>query len=249
MHPFKRAEGFLRDVTETTSENELAEALGAAARDMGFSYFALTHHVDIRQSRHKAIRLHNYPADWADYYDENNLGVSDPVHRASHVTSVGFAWSEIPRMIALTAHDEKMLLKGRDKGLGDGFTVPANVPGEANGSCSFANPRGASIRAEELPLAQLVGGFAFEAARRLWRVRNLSSASLPRLTDRQRECLLWMARGKSDWEISRILGIQHETVVRHLKQARERYGVGKRTMLAVQALFDGSISFNDVLKG
>jgi len=59
---------------------------------------------------------------------------------------------------------------------------------------------------------------------------------------------LWVARGKSDWEISRILGIQHETVVRHLKLARERYGVPKRAMLAVHALFDGSISFTDVLK-
>lgn len=79
-------------------------------------------------------------------------------------------------------------------------------------------------------------------------MRSLAADQLPRLTDRQRECILWVARGKSDWEISRILGIQHDTVARHLKQARERYGVGKRTMLAVQALFEGSISFTDILK-
>ena len=121
-------------------------------------------------------------------------------------------------------------------------------PANRNGSCSFANPAGTTLREEELPLAQLVGAFAFEAARRLWRVRTPLVHPMPQLTDRQRECILWVARGKSDWEISRILGIQHETVVRHLKQARERYGVGKRTMLAVQALFDGSISFTDILK-
>jgi LuxR family quorum-sensing system transcriptional regulator CciR len=106
---------------------------------------------------------------------------------------------------------------------------------------------GTAVREEDLPMAQLVGAFAFEAARRLWRVR-IPEASHPRLTDRQRECILWVARGKSDWEISRILDIQHETVVRHLKQARERYGVAKRTMLAVHALFDGSISFTDIMK-
>jgi LuxR family quorum-sensing system transcriptional regulator CciR len=33
-----------------------------------------------------------------------------------------------------------------------------------------------------------------------------------------------------------------------LKQARERYGVGKRTLLAVHALFDGTIAFLDILK-
>jgi len=248
MHPFERAELFLRDVSETNTESELADALGVVSRELGFAYFALTHHVDMRRAVQPAIRLHNYPGDWVEYYDENSLGVSDPVHRASHLTSVGFAWSEIPRMIAMTPRDHEILMRGEGRGIGDGFTVPANVPGESNGSCSFANPKGTPLREEDLPIAQLVGAFAFEAARKLWRVRALPQPPLPRLTDRQRECILWVARGKSDWEISRILGIQHETVVRHLKQARERYGVGKRTMLAVQALFDGSISFTDILK-
>lgn len=248
MRSFDRAEAFLRDVSETDSEMDLSEALTIVAGELGFSYFALTHHVDIRRAPQPAIRLHNYPADWVAYYDDNRLGVSDPVHRASHVTSVGFAWSEIPRMIALTPLDHAILARGQAQGIGDGFTIPANVPGETHGSCSFANPQGIPLREEDLPLAQLVGAFAFEAARRLWRVRISGAPPVQRLTDRQRECILWVARGKSDWEISRILGVQHETVVRHLKQARERYGVGKRTMLAVHALFDGSISFTDVMK-
>ena len=248
VQTFERAEAFLRDVSETNSEGELGAALTVVTRELGFTYFALTHHVDIRRAVQPAIRLHNYPEDWVEYYDDNSLGVSDPVHRASHVTSVGFAWSEIPRMIALTARDQEILVRGGSKGIGDGFTVPANVPGESNGSCSFANPRGTRMCEEDLPLAQLVGAFAFEAARRLWRVRAPLAEPMPRLTERQRECILWVARGKSDWEISRILGIQHDTVVRHLKQARDRYGVGKRTMLAVQALCEGSISFTDVLR-
>lgn len=248
MHSFERAEVFLRDVCETTTESELAEALAIISRELGFTYFALTHHVDVRRAEQVPIRLHNYPDDWVQYHDENSLGVSDPVHRASHMTSVGFAWCQIPRMIAMTPGDHEILERGESRGIGNGFTVPANVPGESNGSCSFANPKGIALRDEDLPLAQLVGAFAFEAARRLWRVRCPLVTPPPNLTDRQRECVLWVARGKSDWEISRILGVQHETVVQHLKQARERYGVGKRTMLAVQALFDGSISFNDILK-
>ena len=248
MGTFEQAETFLRDVSTTSTEAELADVLAAVSHELGFTYFALTHHVDIRRAPQPAIRLHNYPDEWVEYYDDNSLGVSDPVHRASHVTSVGFAWSEIPRMIGLTPRDQEILIRGETKGIGDGFTIPANVPGETHGSCSFANPRGKAMREEDLPLAQLVGAFAFEAARRLWRVRSPYASALPILTDRQRECIVWVARGKSDWEISRILGIQHETVIRHIKQARERYGVAKRTMLAVHALFDGSISFTDVLK-
>jgi LuxR family transcriptional regulator, quorum-sensing system regulator CciR len=248
MGTFEQAEAFLRDVSATSTEDELSEALSVVSRELGFTYFALTHHVDIRRAPQPAIRLHNYPDEWVQYYDENSLGVSDPVHRASHLTSVGFVWSRIPDMIALTPRDHEILARGQGQGIGDGFTIPANVPGETHGSCSFANPAGRSLREEDLPLAQLVGAFAFEAARRLWRVRSPVAALPPKLTDRQRECILWVARGKSDWEISRILGVQHETVVRHLKQARERYGVAKRTMVAVHALFDGSISFTDVMK-
>ena len=71
----------------------------------------------------------------------------------------------------------------------------------------------------------------------------------PSLTDRQRDCLLWAARGKGDWEISRILGLSEETVARHIKQACERYGVNKRTLLAIRALFDGTFTFGDVFPG
>jgi LuxR family quorum-sensing system transcriptional regulator CciR len=248
MPGFLRAQEYLSDVSKTGTEAELTDTLAGISRELGFSYFALTHHVDVRRVAQPPIRLNNYPRDWVEYYDENALGVSDPVHRAAHVTSVGFLWSEIPHMIAMTPADHDTLFRGDAQGIGNGFTVPANVPGESNGSCSFANPKGIALREEDLPIAQLVGAFAFEAARRLRRIRSAGEFPLPRLTDRQRECILWVARGKSDWEISRILGIQHETVVRHLKQARERYGVGKRTMLAVQALFDGAISFTDVLK-
>jgi LuxR family quorum-sensing system transcriptional regulator CciR len=240
---------FIRIIESTGNSDDLMASLVSITAQLGFQHFALTHHVDIQQAEGNAIRLHNYPAKWADYYDRNALGVSDPVHRASHVTSVGFCWSRIPSMIPLTASDRRVLALGRERGIGDGFTVPAHVPGESRGSCSFANEAGRPIRIEMLPLAQLTGTFAFEAARRLWLPRGHGRAeAAPSLTDRQRDCVLWAARGKSDWEISRILGVSEETVIRHMKQARERYGVQKRTMLAIQALFDGTLSFTDILK-
>lgn len=242
---FDRVESFVRDVRDLKTEDELTEALSAITLDLGFSFFALTHHVDVRKNS-GAIRLHNYPSDWVRWFDAQELGTVDPVHRASHMTSVAFPWSNLDQMIALTERDRQILEAARKEGIGDGFTVPAHVPGEAHGSCSFAAETGVALDADRLPLAQLIGAFAFEAARRIGKVREPRAPS-PKLTDRQRECLTWAARGKSDWEIAQILGVSHETVIQHLKQARERYGVGKRTLLAVHALFDGTIAFLDVL--
>lgn len=245
---FNRVDAFVRDLGVITSEVELAEALGEICDEMGFRYFALTHHLDIRRAPQPAIRLDNYPPEWVRYFDDHKLGPSDPVHRGSHVTSVGFTWSQLPKLIQLTPRDRAIFERAGRNGIGEGFTVPAHVPGESNGSCSFATEAGTPVPEDMLPLAQLVGAFSFEAARRLWRMREPDRRSDLRLTDRQRDCVIWAARGKTDWEIAQILGVSHETVIMHLKQARERYGVAKRTPLAIHALFDGSISFVDVLK-
>lgn len=240
---------FIRIVEEVRTTEDLTAAMAAVTRDLGFRYFALAHHVDARADEGRAIRVHNYPARWADAYDRQALGVSDPVHRASHVTSIGFCWSQIPTMIPLTDEDRRILAMGREEGLGDGFTVPAHVPGEARGSCSFAGHAGRPIVVERRPMAQLVGAFAFEAARRLHTQRgHLPQPPPPALTDRQRDCLLWVARGKSDWEISHILGVTEETVARHIKQACARYEVSKRTLLAIRALFDGTLTFTDIFR-
>lgn len=242
------AQAFFARVTSVTNAEDLDDALRAITIDMGFQYFALSHHVDIVSADGRAIRIHNYPDRWADYYDANALGISDPVHRASHVTSVGFVWSHIPQMIPLTARDRRMLLLGSEQGIGNGYTVPANVPGEARGSCSFANEAGRPMAENMLPLAQLTGAFAFEAARRLWSVRQFDLEPARTLTDRQRDCALWAARGKSDWETSRILGLSEETVARHIRQGCERYGVNKRTLLAIRALFHGTLTFTDIFR-
>jgi LuxR family quorum-sensing system transcriptional regulator CciR len=242
---FDRVYRFVSDVRTLKTERELADAIADVAQDLGFAYFALTHHVDVRR-RSAAIRLHNYPQGWEDWFDDQGLGETDPVHRASHRTSVAFPWSKLNELIPLTAKDRLVLAAARKAGIGEGMTVPAHVPGEAHGSCSFAASAGIELDPDRLPLAQLAGAFAFEAARHIQRMRE-PPAPLPRLTDRQRECVIWAARGKSDWEISRILGVSHETVTDHLKHARERYGVGKRTLLAVHALFDGTIAFLDVI--
>lgn len=232
--------------TKVESIVDLDALLTEITPALGFDYFALSHHVDVATGGDGAIRLHNYPDCWAENYDRQSLGMVDPVHRASHVTARGFLWSELPWLIPLTPADHRILAQGREQGLRDGFTVPAHVPGEALGSCTFvcSAPRG--DRAVPL-FAHCAGVFAFESARRLWLKRGRSL--LPRkpvLTDRQRECVLLMAQGKSDEEIAGILGIARYTVSEHVQKACERYGIYKRQLLITLTLYDGTLTFGDV---
>lgn len=236
------------EVRSARTGEDLAHILRRACVKMGFRYFALTHHVDFGSGTSAAVRLHNYPPEWVRYFDAAGLGVSDPVHRASHVTNASFTWSTVPQMIKLTAGDREVFTQAAANGIGDGCTVPAHVPGEASGSCSFAVAPGDAVPADALEMAQLVGAFAFDAARQLFQIRAITTDRTPVLTDRQRDCVLWTARGKNAWETSRILGISYETVVQHLKMARERYDVQKASELTVRALYDGLICFADIYR-
>jgi LuxR family quorum-sensing system transcriptional regulator CciR len=249
MPSFELALSFVERAKVVRSIEDLAALLEEATLAMGFAYFALVHHVDLKRASPATMRIDNYPADWASYFIEHRLFADDPIHRACLVSSVGFRWTEVPEKIQMTRRQWSILEKAATHGLRNGYTVPVNIPGECSGSCSFAMDGDAQIPHESLLLAELVGGFAFEAARQLRPVNGRPAFPLPRLTPRQHECLLLAIQGKSDWEISRILELSHDTVMQHLQMARKNFGVPRRLPLAIRAIYDGQISFIEALEG
>lgn len=58
----------------------------------------------------------------------------------------------------------------------------------------------------------------------------------PRLTDRESEVLLWVARGKTNRDIGEILGMSPRTVNKHLEHIFEKLGVETRTAAAAAAV-------------
>lgn len=245
MPTLDAAQQIAHDLMLSAEPSDLDDILHEVRKYLGCSFFALSHHVDFLGAPGTGLRVHNYPEEWAHWFDTQRLGLSDPVHRASQQTSAGFLWRDMVREVSLAASDRTVFARARRHGIGDGLTIPAHVPGDAHGSCSFAWRRGAAPEPGALVFAQSIANFAFEAARRIHGPRGEPRR---RLTDRQRECLLWAARGKTDWEISRIMGIGHMTVVDHIRNARGRYDAATRAMLIVRALFDGALHFGDIAR-
>jgi DNA-binding CsgD family transcriptional regulator len=56
------------------------------------------------------------------------------------------------------------------------------------------------------------------------------------LTEREAEVLLWVAQGKSNGEISTILGAAENTVKKHLQNIFEKLGIESRNAATVRAL-------------
>ena len=178
----------------------------------------------------------------------DGIVTDDPVLLASQRMNVGFSWDQVPQLVNLTSKQREIIQQTQRAGLVNGFTVPANVPGELNGSCNFAVAATHEIDAKNFHMAQLIGAFAFQAARELVaRIRGLQDYAPPKLTDRQLECIVLVARGKTDWEIGRILGISEETVKMHLRNAREMHGVSKRIQVVLRTLFNGQVPLTELL--
>ncbi|MFL6762272.1 MAG: LuxR family transcriptional regulator [Sphingomicrobium sp.] len=228
-----------------TSLRELRVLLRDAANELGFDYFALLHHASLTSSARTYIRIDNYPADWVEELAAEGLARQDPVHLASRRTGTAFAWADLSRFVQLGPMQQNILERSRHFGLGEGMTVPVNVPAEPGGSCSFALRVGRTLRRECAAAAELIGAHAFDAARRL--AHFAGPAARPHLSRREVQCLRLVAAGKSDWEISVILGISVETVRQYVKHARRTYGVLTRTQLVVLGLRDDWLSFEEAI--
>jgi DNA-binding CsgD family transcriptional regulator len=240
------AEAFAPMFLEASTQEGLHCVLKKASKHLGFDHFALSLETRPSNDNGPVVLLHDYPDEWAKVYIAFDLGGRDPVRRACDRSFVGFAWDAIGKMIPMTRGDRQMLLVGRECGIGNGYTVPRYLPGMARGTCSFVVRPDRILPTEWLQVAELIGALALGSALKIsGMAQPLSSA---RLSDRQRECLLWSARGKTASETAIILGIGTETVVQHLKMARERYDVHCRQSLILAALFDGLIGFGDVFR-
>ena len=191
------------------------------------------------------VRIDNYPPEWEQELIGEGLLPDDPVHRASVRTNIGFAWLELGSLLTLSARQRRILDRSHHYGIGEGFTVPANIPGEPSGSCSFAVHKGRRFPADRLLCAELIGAHAFRAARRIHDYP--ARGSHPHLSRRELECLRLIAAGKTDWEIAKILELSVETAHQYVKRARAAYDVVSRTQLVVYGLRDAWISFDDAI--
>lgn len=245
--PLRRlADRFAQAATRCRSLRSLRRLLLAASRDLEFDHVALLHHASLASPAGRMVRIDNYPPEWVAEIVAGGLAPHDPVHLASRHANAAFRWDELERLVPLGREQRMILERSRSFGLGDGLTVPVNVPGEPAGSCSFAVRRGKSIPRERLHCAEIVGTHAFDAARRLSGLG--CRIARPRLSRREVQCLKLVAAGKSDWEIAAILGIAHETARQYVRRARRAYDVATRTQLALLGLRDDWVTFEELLQ-
>lgn len=225
---------------------DLRRLMEAVTLEMGFRYYAIVHHDDLRARRADRIDIQDYPAAVMDCLLEARRYRRDPVVRGCIFADSAFLWSDLPRLIQMDRQDVASLERGRHAGLHQGITVPCVRLGECMGSCTFAGSCEPDRAEAYLGAAQMIGIFAFQAARRLLGAAPGPMPRPPTLHPRPRDCVVLAGRGLSNKEIARALGLTPRTVDGYLTEARRLYGAHDRTELVVSAVLAGEIGLDEL---
>ncbi len=210
---------------------------------MGFEHFLYAVRVNTSLTRPYQFVFSGYPREWRDHYDASGYGNIDPTvqHCAKKVIPV--IWE---RQIFNGKPASKMMGEAADCGLASGASFAVHGGHGEVAMLSLAssqNPRQAKqdiIAA--LGMAQLLTCYLHEAIQRI----VLSKYPLPlkkiSLTDREKECMLWAAEGKTGGDIADILTISERTVIFHLQNAGRKMGVTSRQHAVSRAISMGLIA-------
>jgi len=244
---YRDVQTFVRAVRAAPTMTDIGLVMKDATRSFRFDHFALAQQMG-NGAQLGPVRLTDFPDSWVDRLVSQGRVSDDPVLMASERRVTPFAWSSLPGIMNMNPRHHAFMAEARAAGLSEGYTVPIHVPGQASGLVSFVMAKDAELPADSLPAAQYLACFAFEATRRLKLADSGGTESkAPRLTQRQLDCLVLAARGKSNWVAAQLLGLSEGTVHKYLEAAKARYGVSTRTELVVRALYDGHLSFADVI--
>jgi LuxR family quorum-sensing system transcriptional regulator CciR len=182
----------------------------------------------------------NVPEDWVRHYMAENYQAVDPVLLQTPLQNRPLVWDEMLISGQLSPKQRRVLMESRDAGLFNGVSIPLHGPRGETYVISLAAERATVPRPEKFPELQLLAAEFLIAYPRVT-VREADGPDTVRITDRERECLTWTARGKSAWTIGKILDVSEHTVNFHLKQCMAKLGVSNRMQAVVSALRRGLI--------
>ncbi|WP_183815261.1 autoinducer binding domain-containing protein [Parvularcula dongshanensis] len=237
-------EHFVAMTNKVADAADLSRLCEAATRECGLDHFALLDDVPYAAPPPDAVLYTNYPTGWQEVFFERRYDRHDPVMATCRRSFSPFTWSQLPDLISLSGVQKEILHQSQREGLGDGFTVPLPGTKSLRAVACFASRTGKPV--PERPRWALLA-MALSAYAAADRLRQAAGAGAAGLTPRQADVVALIARGKTDWECARILGLSEHTVHRHVENAKARLDVQTRPHLVAKALIHGHIAPSDVI--
>jgi DNA-binding CsgD family transcriptional regulator len=194
-------------------------------------------HIGLKAGAH---HLRNYPQDWMAYYASKDYASIDPVIRHVYQSPQTFAWKDISQKLEMTPEQEGILNMGAEAGLNNGLCAPVRI---GNGFAGFGLASTEKVDACD-PNYDLLTAYCNHFYLAFQRLHHADAKPYSNviLTVKEREVLLWTARGKSDGDIGDIMGISDNTVKFHLRNIFEKLEANSRTLAVTKAISLGLIT-------
>ena len=173
-----------------------------------------------------------YPKDWAKYYIDNNCAAYDPVRKQIEKKPLPFFWDDLINNNKLSKSQMDFMELAKDFGVTDGIglSIFSNFGeiigiGASKANCEkFKNY-------EDLANIYMLGSYFSETYKSFIRKpHNI------KLSEREKEILLWAAEGKADIDISDILNISENTVRFHWKNIFKKLDAYGRVFAVTKAI-------------
>jgi len=189
-----------------------------------------------------APKLHtisDYPDSWQQRYHEKDYFDQDVTVAHCKQSSTPILWPAQCKNESKI--NNQIFSESAEFGLKSGISMPYHARNGEHGALAvstsekydnsdLSNPR-------NLFALQVLGAAFFDYCR-----KNTKKNNTVQLTQREKECLKWVATGKTSWEISTILSISERTVVFHLQNAVSKMNTSSRTSAAVIAILNDEIA-------
>ncbi len=189
------------------------------------------------KAHYQAVLAHDIPADWLELYLRENYARVDPGLRRCRREIEPFYHQDAPYDPTLEPRAGEMLQRAREFGFADAVFIPIPTRSGPKG-LAWLNGNAMSGLPEWATPVQALTMAAFH---QLETLLDVESPTRNRLSEREREVLLWIAAGKSSWEIGEILSISRRTVDWPVERTLDKLGAQTRIQAAVMAAMDGEI--------
>lgn len=220
-------------IDATTTVAEAAETLLKGLQPLGALSLA-AHDVSMaaRLAGIKSETLASLtPAGYAGSAVSRFVDIHNPNPEAARVLKRPFRWREasLPTRALYGAFWEALGAFGAVDGVG----VPVYTPERMTGvSLSFAT-------SDWSPTERRAIEFACYAFVDKARLLSPLPPDPPKLSQREKDCLAFVAEGKTDWEISVILGVSQHTSHQHVENARRKLGATTRAQAVARFVMLG----------
>lgn len=234
---------FLEQTDGVDQSERLFDMLSAFALNFDCPWVSYSS-ISSNQKGLKAVRrdpavLLKIPEEWQERYFEMGYDRIDPIIKTCRTRADAFHWSEVYNDVSTTEEERRVFDEAATFGLRSGVSIPLHGPDRSLAIMSFAQARNGEPQSRTIPYLQ------FAALHFHLKVTQFANSSCiesdPALSPREIECLSWIARGKSSWDIGQILEISIDTVNFHVKNVLRKMDTSNRTAAAVNAIRLGII--------